>query len=65
MIFIRQKEENSYKVSMSSNDNINVSDVCLMFGGGGHPRAAGALVEGTVEEVKQKLLVEVRKVLKK
>ena len=50
---------------MRSNDYINVSDVCLMFGGGGHPRAAGALVEGTVEEVKQKLLVEVRKVLKK
>ena len=64
-IFIRQKEENSYKVSMRSNDYINVSDVCLMFGGGGHTRAAGALVEGTVEEVKQKLLVEVRKVLKK
>ena len=64
-IFIRQKEENSFNVSMRSNDYINVSDVCLMFGGGGHPRAAGALVEGTVEEVKQKLLVEVRKVLKK
>lgn len=64
-IFIRQKDENSYKVSMRSNDYINVSDVCLMFGGGGHPRAAGALVEGTIQEVKQKLLAEVRKVLKK
>ena len=64
-IFIRQKEENSYKVSMRSNDYVNVSDVCLMFGGGGHPKAAGALVEGTIEEVKQKLLLEVRKVLKK
>lgn len=33
-IFIRQKEdeENAYKVSMRSNDYINVSDVCLMFG---------------------------------
>lgn len=64
-IFIRQKDENSYKVSMRSNEYVNVSDVCLMFGGGGHPRAAGALVEGTIEEVKQKLLSEVKKVLKK
>ena len=64
-IFIRQKEdENSYKVSMRSGNYVNVSDVCLMFGGGGHPRAAGALVQGNVEQVKEKLLKEVRKYLK-
>ena len=49
---------------MRSNDYVNVSDVCLMFGGGGHQRAAGALVQGDVEQVKQKVLNEVRKVLK-
>lgn len=65
-ILLKPKEdvENAYKVSMRSNDKVNVSDVCLMFGGGGHPRAAGALVSGTVEEVKQKLLKEIEKVLK-
>ena len=64
-IFIRQKDnENSYKVSMRSGSYVNVSDVCLMFGGGGHPRAAGALVQGSVEQVKEKLLKEVRKYLK-
>lgn len=64
-IFIRQKEnEEAYKVSMRSGEYVNVSDVCLMFGGGGHPRAAGALVQGNVEEVKEKLLKEVRKYLK-
>ncbi len=63
-IFIRQKDnENSYKVSMRSGSYVNVSDVCLMFGGGGHPRAAGALVQGDVEQVKEKLLKEVRKYL--
>ena len=49
---------------MRSTGDINVSDVCLMFGGGGHPRAAGAKITGTVEEVKQKLLKELKKVLK-
>ncbi len=61
-IFIRQKEnENAYKVSLRSEDDINVSDICLLFGGGGHPRAAGALIQGTVEEVKEKLMKEIRK----
>ena len=52
-IFIREKDdaENTYKVSMRSNNYINVSDVCLMFGGGGHQRAAGATAQGTIEEV--------------
>ena len=63
-IFIRQKDnENIYKVSMRSSSYVNVSDVCLMFGGGGHPRAAGAQVQGDVAQVKEKLLKEVRKYL--
>lgn len=65
-VFIRQKEddENAYKVSMRSNDYVNVSDVCLMFGGGGHEKAAGALVQGNIEQVKQKIINELKKVLK-
>lgn len=64
-IFIRQKEDgsNEYKVSLRSSEYVNVSDVSLMFGGGGHPRAAGATIPGTVEEVKEKLLKEIKKVL--
>lgn len=63
-IFIRQEEEKIYKVSMRSNEYVNVSDVCIPLGGGGHPKAAGVKVEGTVEEVKNQLLSEIRKVLK-
>lgn len=65
-IFIRQKDddENTYKVSMRSNEYVNVSDVCLMFGGGGHEKAAGATVQGNVDQVKQKILKELKKVLK-
>jgi len=63
-IFIRQKdEENAYKISLRSFDKVNVSDICLMFGGGGHPRAAGALIQGSVEQVKEKVIKEVRKAL--
>lgn len=65
-VFIRQKDgdENTYKVSMRSNNYVNVSDVCLMFGGGGHEKAAGAVVQGDIETVKQKIMNELKKVLK-
>ncbi len=64
-IFIRQKEENLYKASLRSGNVVNVSDVCLMFGGGGHQRAAGANVQGNVEQVKEKVIKEVKKALSK
>ena len=64
-IFIRQKEnEEAYKISMRSGNKVNVSDICFLFGGGGHPRAAGALIQGNVDQVKEKLMKEVRKALK-
>ena len=65
-IFVRQREdnENAFKISMRSNDYVNVSDVCLMFGGGGHEKAAGASTLGDLDSVKQKVLNEVKKVLK-
>lgn len=64
-VFIREKEgENLYKVSLRSREYVNVSDVALMLGGGGHIRAAGCLVQGTVEEVKEKVLSEIKKVMK-
>ena len=61
-IFIRQNDDTeSYKISMRSQKNINVSDICIMFGGGGHPQAAGCLIQGNVEEVKSKIMKEVKK----
>ena len=63
-VFIREKENTGgYKISFRSNNYVNVSDVAMMFGGGGHPRAAGAFVQGNVEQVKAKILKELRKVL--
>ena len=63
-IFIKQKDnENKYKISMRSNDYVNVSDICYIFGGGGHPRAAGCLIQGDIQQVKDKVLKEVRRCL--
>lgn len=62
-IFVR-KTDKGCKVSLRSNDYVNVSDVCLMFGGGGHQKAAGALIQGSIEQVKEKLLYQVKSYLK-
>ena len=64
-IFIRQNEENKdeFRASLRTNGDVNASDICLMFGGGGHPRAAGATIEGTIEQVKEKLMKEIKKVI--
>ena len=66
-VFVREREdEKAFKVSMraSNNSKANVSDICYIFGGGGHPKAAGALVKGNVEEVKEKIVQAIRKVAK-
>lgn len=65
-IFIREVEDprgKAFKVSLRSNDYVNVSDICLIYGGGGHPRAAGCLMLGEKEKVKERLLSSIKKVL--
>ncbi len=59
-IFLRQIE-GGYKASLRSNNYVNVSDVCIPFSGGGHIRAAGCNIYGTLEEAKQKIIAEVEK----
>lgn len=59
-IFLRESD-NGFKVSLRSNKYVNVSDVGLMFGGGGHPRAAGCLIQLPLEQAKQKIINEVKK----
>ena len=63
-IFIREKEDGSFKASLRSNSYVNVSDICLLFGGGGHQMAAGCNFKDDKDVVKEKLLNEIRKVLK-
>ncbi len=60
-VTIKEKSENEYKVSMRSANDVNVSAICQTLGGGGHIKAAGCLVNGTLEEVKAAVVEAVRK----
>lgn len=53
-----------YKGSLRSNEYVNVSDVCMMFGGGGHVRAAGCSIHLPLEEAREKIINEVKNHLK-
>ncbi len=61
-IFVRETSKGC-KISLRSNEYVNVSDACLVFGGGGHPRAAGCTIQGSVEQAKEKVLKEVIRLL--
>ncbi len=43
-IFVREKDDNIYKISTRSACEIDVSKICAIFGGGGHAGAAGCSV---------------------
>ncbi len=62
-IFLYEKEK-GFKASLRSNDYVNVSEVCLMFGGGGHIKAAGATINLPLEEAKKAIVSETMKYLK-
>jgi len=57
--FVREKDK-GYRVSLRSNGKVNVSDVCIMFGGGGHPYAAGCTIVNSLDQVKEKLINQIK-----
>lgn len=62
-ITMREKEDGFFKISVRTNGNINASKFCSQFGGGGHPAAAGCAIEGTLDEVKNRLIEAAEKTL--
>ncbi len=61
-VFIRQTDKGC-KVSLRSNEYVNVSDACVVFGGGGHPKAAGCTIPGTIDQAKEMILKEIVRLL--
>ena len=54
-IFLHETENHVYKVSMRSKALVDVSKVAAYFGGGGHVRAAGCTMSGSVYDVRNNL----------
>jgi len=62
LIFIEQTN-GSVKVSWRARSGFDVSKIAFRFGGGGHKPAAGADIEGDLEDIKYEVLEATRTLL--
>ena len=61
---IKSETEKGFKASLRSNDYVNVSDICLLFNGGGHIKAAGCTLPYSLDESKERILNAAKRFLK-
>ena len=62
-IFFRQIDDSSYKVGFRSKGKVDVSRLAEGFGGGGHHNAAGCVVKGDLESVREQVFSHLKAVL--
>jgi len=60
-LFLREHEPGEIRVSLRAKNDFDVRAVAEVFGGGGHRKAAGARLSGTLEEVKARLVSQIQR----
>lgn len=64
VIFVGQKM-GGFKISFRSRCEMDCNEVAQQFGGGGHKAAAGAFLDGTLDDVRERVLSAVLEALEK
>lgn len=64
-IFMYETGVQEYKVSLRSDESVNVAEVAAYFGGGGHARAAGCIMHGNYYDCINNLSLHIEEQLKK
>lgn len=54
-ITLREKPD-GFKISLRTVEKVDASKICAVFGGGGHARAAGCFIPGTLEQCRDKIV---------
>ena len=54
-VMLREVSEGKYRISMRSKGDVNVAQVAVLYGGGGHKNAAGCTIEGEPLIIKKEL----------
>jgi len=62
-IFFRDLGHDQVKVSFRSTGAVDVNAFARRFGGGGHAKAAGALIRGSLGDVRDRVIAEARRFL--
>lgn len=63
-VTIKEQSDGNCKISVRSNPEVNSSQICAVFGGGGHNMAAGCTIMGTPEKARELLLQVIDEVWK-
>lgn len=62
-VLFKEVEPDTFRISLRSRDEVDVSAIASIFGGGGHARAAGCRQEGPLAQVQQRLVTAIEQVL--
>lgn len=60
-LLLKEGEPGFVRASLRSDGSVNVADIAASHGGGGHPRAAGCQLRGTIDGAREVLLEAVRR----
>jgi phosphoesterase RecJ-like protein len=63
VMFFKENDDRSFRVSLRSRNNIDSSIIAESFGGGGHLHASGFYVEGDIEDIKKITLKRIKNYL--
>lgn len=63
-VLFRELPQNKVKVSLRSKGKVDVNEIARKFGGGGHPQAAGCILEGSLPEIQKKILRALEEAIK-
>ncbi len=64
-VVFKEVTATSVEISLRSAPGYDVSGVALALGGGGHKQAAGATVQGTLAEVRERVLPMLRQIARR
>ncbi len=59
-ISLLETGKNRYKISLRSKGKVDVNEIASLYGGGGHIQASGAVINGYMEDIIDKLVYNVK-----
>jgi len=60
-VVLRETDNNEVRVNLRSNEWLDVAEIAVRFSGGGHKRAAGCTLKGSIEHAKTMVIDEIRR----